>query len=73
MRTATLLVTPPANRRTAILFHVYPPEYAAERHQLGVKLGTWALETSGRDRCLMIGRDTSRWHEPYSYIGFAEA
>jgi hypothetical protein len=72
-RTATLLVTPPANRRTAILFHVYPQEYAAERHQLGAKLGAWALETSGRHRCLMIGRDTSRWHEPYSYIGFAEA
>jgi hypothetical protein len=72
-RTATLLVTPPANRRTAILFHVYPPEYAAERHRLGAELGAWALETSGRDRCLMIGRDTSRWHEPYAYIGFAEA
>ncbi len=72
-RTATITITPPANRRTAILFHIYPPEQAARRHALSAQLGAMALETSGRDRCLLIGRDTSRWNDPYAYIGFAEA
>lgn len=53
--------------------YIYPPQYAAECHQLSVKLDTWALETGGRDQCLTIGRNTSHRHEPCSYIGFAGA
>lgn len=72
-KTATLTYAPAHLGRTAIAFHVYPRELRDRRHELSHRLGKTILEDTGRRRCLLIGRDTSRWQEAYSYLTVIEA
>ena len=67
----SILVTPPPVRDTAILVHVYPPQLADVRRDRLADLASRAFEETGRRRCVVISRDTSRWTQPYSFAGLA--
>lgn len=67
----SILVTPPPIREAAILIHVYPPQLADVRRDRVAYLAQRAMDESGRERCVVISRDTSRWNEPYSFAGVA--
>jgi hypothetical protein len=65
------LVSPPPFREGLILFGVYEPgqdravELTAE-HQIAQ-----AFDDTGRDRCLVIGKRTDCWSQPYNLIAMA--
>ncbi len=64
----SLIVTPPEPRDTAVVFYAYPPQLAPRRKEIAEELASTALETSGRNRCVMICRNTARWDKPYASI-----
>lgn len=69
----SVLVTPPPIRDTAILIHIYPPQLAEVRRDRLATVAARAFEETGRRRCVVISRDTSRWSQPYSFAGVAIA
>jgi hypothetical protein len=64
----SLVVSPPEIRDTAVVFYAYPPQLASRRKEIAEELASKALEMSGRERCVMICRNTARWDEPYASI-----
>jgi len=64
----SLIVTPPEPRDTAVVFYAYPPQLSSRRKEIAGELAHTALETSGRNRCVMICRNTARWDAPYASI-----
>jgi hypothetical protein len=37
------------------------------------KIASGALERTGRDRCVVVGRMIEEWDKPFAYIGMAYA
>jgi hypothetical protein len=64
----SLVVSPPEIRDTAVVFYAYPPQLASRRKEIVEELASKALKMSGRERCVMICRNTARWDEPYMSI-----
>jgi hypothetical protein len=64
----SLIVSPPEPRDTAVVFYAYPPQLSSRRKEIAEELAHTALETSGRNRCVMICRNTARWDAPYASI-----
>lgn len=64
----SLVISPPEARDTAIVFYAYPPQHASRRNEIAEELASKALEMSGRQRCIMVCRNTARWDEPYKSI-----
>jgi hypothetical protein len=64
----SLIVSPPQVRETAVVFYAYPSEHAPRRREIAQELAANALEASGRNRCIMICRETARWAEPYASV-----
>lgn len=65
------IVTPPSIRDAALVFYVFPPELHSKRHVTAEKVCADALEISKKRRCILVARDTSKWGEPYSFVGLA--
>jgi hypothetical protein len=64
----SLVVSPPEIRDTAVVFYAYPPQIAPRRRKIAGELALKALEISGRERCVMICRNTAQWDEPYRSV-----
>ncbi|MET4425771.1 hypothetical protein [Bradyrhizobium sp. RT3a] len=69
----SLVISPPEVRDTAVVFYAYPPQHASRRKEIAEELASRALEVSGRQRCIMICRNTARWDEPYTSIVIVHA
>ena len=69
----SLVVTPPEVRETAVVFFAYPPQLASRRKEVAQELASQALDISGRERCVMICRNTAQWDEPYNSIVIVNA
>ncbi|NOJ41052.1 hypothetical protein [Bradyrhizobium australiense] len=69
----SLVISPPESRDTAVVFYAYPPQLASRRKEIAEELASTALEVSGRERCVMICRNTARWDEPYASIVIVNA
>ena len=67
----SLLVTTPPMRDAVVLVHIYPPQLAQERRDRLAYLVSKAFDETGRRRCVVISRDTSRWNQAYSFAGVA--
>lgn len=67
-----LVLTPPPNRETTIVFYVFPPELALQRRKTENKLAEKAFEISNKQRCIVIGRNTSHWGDPYAFISIVQ-
>jgi hypothetical protein len=64
----SVMVIPPPIRETTVVFYAYPPQLESKRKEIAEELIAKALEKSGRSRCLLIGRNISKWNEAYSFI-----
>lgn len=64
----SLVVSPPEIQDTAVVFYVYPLQLANRRMEIAEGLATRALEMSGRERCVIICRNTARWEESYTSV-----
>ncbi|WKA29784.1 hypothetical protein [Bradyrhizobium roseum] len=64
----SLVISPPEARDTAVVFYAYPPQHATRRDKIAEELASKAFEMSGRQRCIMICRNTAQWDEPYKSI-----
>ncbi len=69
----SLIITPPAIRDTALVFYLYPPQLSSRRRDTSRELASKALDVSGRDKCVLICRDISRWNDPYAYVVMVSA
>lgn len=69
----SLVISPPEARDTAVVFYAYPPQHVSRRRETAEELASKALEVSGRQRCIMICRNTARWDEPYKSIVIVHA
>lgn len=69
----SLVISPPEARDTAVVFYAYPPQHVARRKEIAEELASKALEVSGRQRCIVICRNTARWDEPYKSIVIVHA
>jgi hypothetical protein len=67
----SLIVSPPPAREAGIVFFLYPPELAGKRKEIAQQLSAQALGVTGRSRCVLVGRNTARWAEAYSFLGVA--
>ena len=67
----SIVVTPPAVRTTPMIFYVYPRALSDRRKMVLDELMGSLFETSGRARCLIVGKMLERWDEPYSFLGIA--
>ena len=65
----TVMVTPPPNRDTALIFYVFPPQLMEKRFDTMNVLINKTLEETGRLRCVIVARNTSRWGDPYRFVG----
>jgi len=68
-----IVAKPPEGRDTAIVFYVYPPQLHTSRKEFAGNMAQKALETSQRDRCLVIARNTAHWDKPYTFVVIATA
>ncbi len=64
----SVIINPPKIRDTAIVFYAYPPQLAARRREIAEELALFALETTQRERCIIVCRNTARWSEPYASV-----
>ena len=64
----SVMITPPENRETVIVFYAYPDKLADRRKDIAQILASNALDMSERRRCIVISRNTDRWNDPYSFV-----
>jgi hypothetical protein len=69
----SLVITPPAIRETVVVFYLFPRNLAHRRKEFAEDLVSKALNMSGRARCVLIGKNTDRWNDPYSFVLIAHA
>jgi hypothetical protein len=65
--------TPPDPDDAPIVFHIFPRALASGRYDVMEKIASGALERTGRDRCVVVGRMIEEWDKPFAYIGMAYA
>jgi hypothetical protein len=64
----SLIVRSPALHGTVVVCFAYPPQLAERRKEIAEDLVSQIFDNSNCDRCVVIGRNTSRWDEPYASI-----
>jgi hypothetical protein len=64
-----VILTPPDNKNTAIMFFAYPQKLFEERHQRAQQAASeYAFKESYIDFCLAIGKNIDIQNEPYSFL-----
>jgi hypothetical protein len=63
-----LILAPPPSRETAIVFYAFPPQLAFQRKERAKELAAKSLDFTGKDRCIVIGRNIENWEAPYTFI-----
>lgn len=69
----SVVLIPPEQRETAIVFHMFPQQLAAQRREHGRSLVEKGLDASGRKRCILISRNIDKWDDPYVAITIAHS
>jgi len=67
----SIVVTPPAHRKFAYVFHVYLERNKHKRKDAIETMTANAMVEQGRDRCVFVGKKVEEWKLPYSIIGMA--
>ena len=60
---------PPEGRDTAIVYVVLPPQLYDKRKELVGDVVQNMMSQHSQTQCLVIGRNTERWDDPYAWIG----
>lgn len=70
----SIVIIPPDTRETSVIFFAYPEQLADRRKESAEELVARALDESHCKRCIVIGRNISRWNEEaYSFVFIADA
>ena len=67
-----VLIKPPDIRDTAFAFYLYPEQLKDKRRDTASYVAADALEQTGRERCVLIGRNVNDWTKPYSFWAVVE-
>jgi hypothetical protein len=62
---------PPEGRGIAVVYIVLPPQIYERRKELVSNVLGNMLAQYPQTRCLIVGRNTERWDDPYAWIGMA--